>query len=800
MNNESFIFKKYVPTIGSFDLRPLQIPHDIALIQDWVNRDYAGFWGLLGYSVEQVEAEYRKISRQSMVYLGFCNDQPAFLLECYDPEHHALSEHYAWQTGDQGMHILVAPAEHPIANFTGSVFTVIMDFMFSDPAVQQIVVEPDINNEKIHTLNKRAGFEYQKIIALANKTAHLAFCTREQHLSALNKAITASPKPSPLQVVAHLQTDVWATVNTLHLCKAISEFAHELLIQPELQSAEHEWGYYRLETDKPGIEYRFRAQVLSLEHWYIDKKSLEKFVDGNKAAPDSLAFILEISETLGIDASMLPTYMEEIASTLYGSAYKQGKKGVNVKELIHADFQTVETAMMEGHPAFIANNGRIGFDAADYQAYAPEAAAPVKLIWLAAHKSKADFSCTDDLSYAELLEQELGAANLEQLAQTLERQGLDADDYWFMPVHPWQWYNKLAVIFAADIAARHLVCLGGGEDAYLAQQSIRTFFNTSHPHKRYVKTALSILNMGFMRGLSPYYMSTTPAINDCINGLIEQDPYLAEKGFSILREVAAIGYRNHYFEMATTKDSPYKKMLAALWRESPVPQLKPGQRLMTMAALLHIDAQGTALLPALIKSSGISTTAWLQHYLNGYLSPLLHCFYAYDLVFMPHGENLILVLENNIPVRAIMKDIAEEAAIMNTDIVLSEKVQRLSISVPEELKILSIFTDCFDLIFRYITHILLEHADFPEHRFWRLVADCILDYQRAHPELADKFERYDLFAPEFIRSCLNRLQLGNNQQMIDLADPAKNLKFAGTLKNPIAAFKTITPEIAEACL
>jgi len=224
----------------------------------------------------------------------------------------------------------------------------------------------------------------------------------------------------------------------------------------------------------------------------------------------------------------------------------------------------------------------------------------------------------------------------------------------------------LGAIAGAGIAARHLVCLGFVEDVYLTQQSIRTFFNTSHPHKRYVKTALSILNMGFMRGLSPYYMSTTPAINDCINGLIEQDPYLAEKGFSILREVAAVGYRNHYYETATTKDSPYKKMLSALWRESPMPQLKPGQRLMTMAALLHTDAQGTALLPELIKSSGIDTTSWLRHYLNCYLSPpLLHCFYAYDLVFMPHGENLILVLENNVPVRAIMKDIAEEAAIMN---------------------------------------------------------------------------------------------------------------------------------------
>lgn len=795
MHAEFLSFNKYVPATGTFRIRPLSVPQDIALIHRWVNQDYAHYWGLQGCSLQQVEAEYRKNSEQSLAYLGFCNDEAAFLLECYDPKQDAIGVHYSWQPGDLGMHILVAPAECRVANFTWSVFSFIMDFMFSDASVQRIVVEPDINNAKIHILNKRAGFEYQKTVELSDKTAHLAFCTRAQYWDALHKPA------SPGQIITHLQPALWARANKLHLRKAISEFAHESLVRPELVDTEDDWGCYRLQTDKHGIEYRFRAQVLSLEHWYIDTDSLEKYIDGNRADLDSLSFILEIRSRLEINTAMLPTYMEEITSTLYGSAYKLAKNGVDVTELIHADFQTLETAMMEGHPAFLANNGRIGFGADDYQSYAPEAASPVKLIWLAAHKSKADFAGADDLPYAELLEQELSVAQLNQFNRVLEQLGLDPTDYWYMPVHPWQWYNKLAVIFAADIAAHDLICLGYGDDSYLAQQSIRTFFNVSHPHKHYVKTALSILNMGFMRGLSPYYMGTTPAINDFINSLIEQDPYLSAKGFGILREVAAIGYRNHYYEATGTQDNPYKKMLSALWRESPLLQLKPGQRLMTMAALLHTDARGTALLPELIKSSGIGTDAWLKQYFNCYLSPLLHCFYGYDLVFMPHGENLIMVLENNIPVRAIMKDIAEEAAIMNKDVLLSEKVQRLAVSVPEELKILSIFTDLFDLIFRYMAHILVEHEDYPESRFWHLVADCILDYQNTHPELSYKFARHDLFAPEFIRSCVNRLQLGNNQQMIDLADPAKNLKFVGTLKNPIAVFKPETTyhELTKEC-
>ena len=56
------------------------------------------------------------------------------------------------------------------------------------------------------------------------------------------------------------------------------------------------------------------------------------------------------------------------------------------------------------------------------------------------------------------------------------------------------------------------------------------------------------------------------------------------------------------------------------------------------------------------------------------------------------------------------------------------------------------------------------------------------------PHLADKFAQYDLFTTEFALSCLNRLQLRDNQQMVDLADPAGALQLTGRLRNPIAEY------------
>ena len=43
-------------------------------------------------------------------------------------------------------------------------------------------------------------------------------------------------------------------------------------------------------------------------------------------------------------------------------------------------------------------------------------------------------------------------------------------------------------------------------------------------------------------------------------------------------------------------------MLAALWRESPMPFVNENQRLMTMAALLHLDNNGYSLAAELIEN------------------------------------------------------------------------------------------------------------------------------------------------------------------------------------------------------
>ncbi|MEV6675489.1 IucA/IucC family siderophore biosynthesis protein [Streptomyces erythrochromogenes] len=584
--------------------------------------------------------------------------------------------------------------------------------------------------------------------------------------------------------VSHLSPELWDRANRALVRKALAEFAHERLLTPVSLGGDR----YSVVSDDGAVEYHFDASRQVLDHWSVDEVAITRLRDGQSLPLDAIDFHIEFQQTLGLSAEVLPVYLEEISSTLAGSAFKYTKPQISSDVLAKSSFQDIETGMTEGHPCFVANNGRLGFGVHEYHQYAPEAANPVHLIWAAAHKDVATFTAGAGLEHDSFMRAELGDAAVELFAAKLRTLDLDPADYLLFPVHPWQWWNKTTITFAAEIANRRLVLLGEGEDAYLPQQSIRTFFNTTTPTKHYVKTAISVLNMGFMRGLSAAYMEATPAINDWLHQLIESDEVLRSVDFSIIRERAAIGYRHLQYERATDRYSPYRKMLAALWRESPVNSLGDGERLATMASLLHVDAEGKSFVGALIEESGLTPAEWLGPYLRAYLLPLVHCFYQYDLAYMPHGENTILVIKDGVVQRAIFKDIAEEIVIMDADAVLPPAVERIRADVPEDMKILSIFTDVFDCFFRFLSSILVTEGICTEDVFWQAVADCAHDYQDSMPALAEKFERYDFFAEEFQLSCLNRLQLRNNKQMVDLSDPSAALQLIGNLKNPVAAF------------
>ncbi|MEM9694206.1 MAG: IucA/IucC family protein [Myxococcota bacterium] len=563
-----------------------------------------------------------------------------------------------------------------------------------------------------------------------------------------------------VDIVRHLSADNWERAQAWLVAKAIRELCHERLLR--VRRLEDGEGVYELDTPG-GDRYRFRARSYGLHHLEIDARSLVLHRNGEAVPLDVTRFVKSVRELLPIVEQELPGYFEELVATVASTTYRFAQRAPTSRQLVDASFQEIEAAMYEGHPGFIANHGRIGFSALDHARYAGGEALP----------------------YDVLLGEELEEKQRLAFEAKLRAADLEPADYIFFPVHPWQWFNKISITLAADIACARLVCLGYGEDRYVAQQSIRTMYNQDRPERRYVKSALTILNMGFMRGLPHYYLGSAPAVAAWLERLLYADPYLEERGFRMLSEVASVSFTNEPFE-EWGPHNDYNKLIASLWRESPASVLRPSERAMTMAALLHRDRNGAPLVGELVRASKLTVEEWVGRYLRAYFEPILHCFYRYGIVFMPHGENVILALEEHAVTRIFMKDITEEVATLDPDLPLPDGLERLFVEVPDEKQLLSVFIDVFDGFFRHLVPLLDESLGLSERRFWRAVKTCATEYQAAFPALEPRFERYDLFVEEFEFSCLNRLQLRNRRQMVDLDEPVERLQFAGTLINPLA--------------
>lgn len=799
-------------------LEPVDPVRDAALVHGWLAHPRSAFWKLGHLDVDGVRdylAGLRADPHQD-AWLGRVDGAPAFLVETYDPTRVTLADVPAaaalLEPGDVGMHLLVAPpAGPPRGGFTSAVMGAVVRFCL-DPAgrgARRVVVEPDVRNAAIAAKNAAAGFRVLREVDLPGKTAHLAVATRAD--------LDASPLGEGVDLAPHLRPDLAERAHRHLVAKTIAELTHERLLAPRAAVWPVEadgWGEYVLPVAGGAVEYRFRARRYALEHWVLDEASIQRTTAdgrptqdrpdrpdlpddacdptgaGRAGAPrelpvDALDLVVELQPDLRIPDELLATYLEEVSSTLASATAKleryERTGGPSATDLLDASFQQVEAAMTEGHPGFVANNGRIGFGLAEYRAYAPENGGRVRLLWLAARRGHTHLALGAGLDEETHYGAELTPDERAAFADRLAARGLDPADYLYLPVHPWQWEHRVPITFAADVARGDLVPLGPGADEYQPQQSIRTLFNLTRPGRHYVKVALAIQNMGFLRGLSPAYMRDTPAINDWVADLVAADPELGGRGFTVLRELASIGYTGDVYHRTATP-SPHRKMLAALWRESPVPRTAPGERLATMAALLHRDPDGAAHATALVRASGLDPADWVRAYLGAYLRPLAHALLAHDLAFMPHGENLILVLRDHVVVRAVMKDVGEEVAVLG-GAPLPPGVERVRAVVDDEEKALAIFTDVFDGVLRHLAAILAGDGVLPEDRFWRLVAECLDAHRADHPDLRGGV---DLRAPRFAHSCLNRLQLRNTLQMVDLADQSASLLYAGTLANPAA--------------
>ena len=563
---------------------------------------------------------------------------------------------------------------------------------------------------------------------------------------------------------------------------AIAEFLYEEIIQVSHLKDNR----YQLTLDDQ--TYTFKAQNYLLGHWQIEEGSVRELsVAEDLPAWNLHTFIRAFSNQTEVKPFTKAYLIKEMNNTWLAEAHLFDESRLSSEAALTASHHEIE-GMLRGHPWLIMSKGRMGFGYDDYLSAAPELSPTVKVLWLAVHRDLAEFRSTEEWQAGTLYQYELDAEELESFEQQLHERGCSCRDYFLIPVHTWQWHQWLVPTYANEIVDQRIIELGVGQDDYVPMQSIRTLCNISQPERHYVKLPVSIFNTAVYRGLPSKRNLAAPAVTAWLKQIQSQDSDLKQSGVAFLGEVATLTIHQPCFDQIEGVPYQFKELFGCLWRESVDPLIGTGEQALSQAALLHRDINGQSILAVLIQASGLSPLQWLKRFAEVSVTPLLICLYKYGLAFSPHGENTMLIHANGVPQKMVLKDFIDDVNLVDEDF------PELA-SLPIEGQILLrhpahelshfIFTGLFMVHYRYICNVFLQ--DYPEHsevEFWQTISSVIDAFHQAHPELAERIEKFAMFKAEFEKICLNRVRLFTTSYNDEAERPVP--VFLDPIANPVS--------------
>ncbi|MBJ7518134.1 MAG: hypothetical protein JHC84_00440 [Solirubrobacteraceae bacterium] len=587
-----------------------------------------------------------------------------------------------------------------------------------------------------------------------------------------------------MTLVDALTTERWARANRELIAKVLTEFVYEDMLAPERDGDDCTL------VLPDGRVLRWTAARRILGHWRADPASVRLTDTDGADLPllDADALTALLAPVIGADATTTAGLVGEVAQTLLADVV-QLRDGRPVAHLLDADAAQLE-GELRGHPWICANKGRIGFDADDLATFAPEAQRPMRLPWLAVDPARADTRQVGGLTHHDVVREQVGDLGFDALRERAAAGGLDPGTAVYLPVHPWQWREKIVALHAGDLARGTIVPLGEAPPRYLPQQSIRTFADVTDPSRRFLKLPISILNTSVYRGLPRERALAAPALTSWFRRCCESDPFLREAGLRLLGEVASVSVAHPGF--ASIDGVPYQhtEMLGAIWRDPVAPLLADGERAISLAALLHRDPAGDGFAAALITRSGLSAADWVARLHEVTLPPLLHVLYRYGATFSPHAQNCLLVLRDDVPCGLIVKDFVDDAIVSAERLPEHEDMPAdvraaLGDGVEADVIVQWIQSGLLVCVHRFLSELLLEDLGLAEEEFWALAEHAVRSYQdRFEDELGDRYELFPIDAPAFVKLCLNRVRVLGRGYADDAERPIASA--SGWLENPLA--------------
>lgn len=544
----------------------------------------------------------------------------------------------------------------------------------------------------------------------------------------------------------------WQIVNRKLMAKSLGELSYEGILKP-VQVSETE---FRVDL-KSGVVYLFSAWLGIWDHLRVQPQSIRRIQNQQQDQGEEAAqFFIDAQSDLEMTDVTLGNFLEEMQSTLFSDLKILAKNSLmSVDKLASLDGNEIQT-YLDGHPKILLNKGRMGWGVSDLDKYSPESAEACQLHWIAILKEKSIFGLQQGFQLQDLYDASLTNSARTAFESTLKSRGLKPDDYYFIPVHPWQWDRIVQIQFAGPIAYQHIVSLGLEGDFYRPQISLRTLSNVSRPKNLDLKLSVSVLNTSAVRGIPSRYMTSSPEVSSIVARICTDDSILRKAGTEVLEEKAGLSFQQPFFQQVKGAPYRYQESLGVIWRESVFSKLQGDELGINTGSLFHQDLAGKSLIGAYIQRSGLSVSVWLKHYFEVVVIPLYHLQLKYGIGLVAHGQNIVLKMKNFVPSGVLIKDFQGDLRISNQmkDHPLGKWSASLD-SLPPEHLIHDLITGHLLTVLRFVSEALQESEGFIEKKFYEILAGTVQDYLAQQPDIPGSL---NLLNPQLHRVLLNKVR------------------------------------------
>lgn len=547
------------------------------------------------------------------------------------------------------------------------------------------------------------------------------------------------------------------------------------------------WAVDGIDGQGDVVRYLFSAtRRYSFGRVRLGTEPVLRCASGGTCEADSTTRLLsEVRDGLDADQALLATFARELEETLVKDAlaqYVRAHRGDVLGDVRRGgDYDALESAVTDGHPYHPAYKSRVGFDLEDNLAWGPEFARDVRPLWLAARRGTATVTVSTELQETGFLREQLGAT-VEEFHERIRRAGADPAGYTLLPVHPWQWRERVTRAFAGQLHTRELIVLGEDPQAHRAQQSIRTLACRDVPERAYLKLSLSIVNTSTSRVLAPHTVHNAPKISDWLRRMARGDEYLRELRLIMLGEVMGTAVDPEPVSELVREDT--YGVLACIWRESLHIHLTPGEQAVPFTGLTARALDGTPLVDPWVRTHGVRR--WVEELVGVSVLPLLHLLQRHGVALEAHAQNMVLVHSAGRPKRLAVRDFHDGVRFSRSQLADPGRCPELAQTPAHHTNRNSfVETDDLDLVTDFLLDALLfvnlgelamllaDAYGFGEREFWAVTRHAIQAYHRRFPELADRFARFDVFKPSIAVEKLTtrRLQPDTELRLHEVPNP-----------------------------